>query len=522
MAISLSTITFDRTSSGKDAAWSVPSDSGSTGVSLDWQRSGWKVSSNAVAYSLARLATLSDGATITVTAQTTQPLTKIYLRARPIAGILESTSALVTTGTGTFRFEVSLPTADWVASGTHEWHERWRWEQSPDGQNWTTFDETSHTLFVIPNDPAISWNLNSQRPAQQPWQAVLSLACGWADGANSVDDAAARITERVYALGGMSVLRNGKPETIEYHTGGVEYNLAHQFHLGYFLPLARLDNNPGPAKFNCVDGAGAVVVLSNALGCRLNMVRLCPSEGRRFLTTAVLRAGGTTAQAETFEVHAVAVSGGADLCWDPCLKVNLDGVAPLDLVTGFPLHSGNAGYRVRLASGAVPNVLGPQTILVAETGDEPTDLAVCPGVKKRLRNILAGTQWSEPSDEAIEAIRTALHAAAVWSRSGTLTIRERSYKKFSGVLKVDSGRAVTADIWQSPSLSDATALALDIATTSSAGVNQIDGYADRVLGNDEIGEYLLIWGRLVMRIRHPEGREGLRQVLMTIASNLLR
>jgi hypothetical protein len=429
----------------------------------------------------------------------------------------------VTTGKGKFQFDVSFPTAGLIAQGTHEWQQKWQWEESRDGNNWTKFDETSHTIFIIPGDPDVSWELASSRPAQRPWEAVMRLVCDWAGGSKKVDDAAEMVTENIYGLGGKTVWRNGKQIPIRYHTGGVDYNFSNQFELGPFLRLANLEGDARVApQFNCADGAGAAVVLSNALGCQLKMVRLCPSNNApTFRTSAVLRAGCKIAQPENFAVHAAAVSAGNAQCWEVCIKVDLDSVAPLDLVTAHPFGPGKNTYLTRLISGEAPDVFGQQTVLVAETGDVPTDVRFCPAQVARLRRMLAGPQASEPTDKTLESIRTKLVDSAIWSQSQTVTIHGRSFEQVSGLLSIEDGKRVTSELWLAVLTPHAEELVVEIAVTSAAEIQRIAEYTERVIGNDQIGEYLLIWGRLVMRVRHPKGRAGLNEVLKQIAPPLV-
>ena len=82
---------------------------------------------------------------------------------------------------------------------------RWRWQLRVDPhQPWSEFAESSHRVFSVLSVPRAPWQQQLFVPAntQLPWTDVLEFACRWAGSARTLDDAATRVTEAVFGLGG--------------------------------------------------------------------------------------------------------------------------------------------------------------------------------------------------------------------------------------------------------------------------------------------------------------------------------
>jgi len=232
----------------------------------------------------------------------------------------------------------------------------WHWEyRLPAHHHWHPLTTTRHRIYVVLNVPAAPWNQTPFNAAntQLPWTDVLDYACRWAEGAHSLDEAAAMMTERVYALG---------PNVVTYDCpgGGGSHYSNPTFDCTAFLD--RLKGGLGNGIYvNCSDCATILSTFANALGCDLWQSQM----GYGFALNPLLAIGSNVWQTAcgwgAFNYHEVAWQGACtatDHVWDACLEVNgspnptgppFVPLLPRDLEFGNP---GVLLYRDRLASPA--------------------------------------------------------------------------------------------------------------------------------------------------------------------------
>lgn len=251
---------------------------------------------------------------------------------------------------------------------------KWHWQYRQLSGPWKNFDTSAHKIYTVLEVPKLPWKQSPYDPAndQLPWTEVMDYSCIWAAGSKDTDTAAAKVTERVNALG---------PSIIEYDCpGGGETQYAWpNFNCTEFLEL--LGGGLGLGKYvNCTDCATIVSTFANILGCDLWQSRM----GYSFALNEILAIGSSVWQTPCYGVmtkkggkwggsfgyHEVAWSGTCnidDKVFDACLKVDGDSDP-----TGGPPHTpllptnmsfGNTGdllYRDRLASPAGRPNCNPQ------------------------------------------------------------------------------------------------------------------------------------------------------------------
>lgn len=165
---------------------------------------------------------------------------------------------------------------------------KWQWQiKMPGADNWSDIEESTHTVFAVLAKPNLPWRepvLNPQafedfptikNSTQLPWTEVLEVACSWAKGSKTKEEAAAQIAQKVHSLGGIATTFHGVPTTIGYGTAGEYIDGKDVFYCSAFLRLlgGMPERNP---RFNCSDVATIVSTFANILGCDLSQVRLTP------------------------------------------------------------------------------------------------------------------------------------------------------------------------------------------------------------------------------------------------------
>lgn len=189
------------------------------------------------------------------------------------------------------------------------------WARGPgDSPAVTAIGSTSHNMFVtlaVPTDP---WS------ADKTWVAALEVACGWASGATTLDEAAARITEKYNASGRVAY------DTV---SGAPHYTANDHRTFNLSEMLDRLTGGIGlGGKVNCMDSAMTVSTLANVLGCDLWQARMAGPNG--FELNPIQAIGYSTWEVPFeggFSYHEVAWKGGCsinDRLFDGCLKVDGD------------------------------------------------------------------------------------------------------------------------------------------------------------------------------------------------------
>lgn len=132
----------------------------------------------------------------------------------------------------------------------------WQWQrQSANG--WVAIGVTRHRLFTVLDLPNAPWQLTEATPEQHlqlPWVDALEVACDWAAGAFTVDDAVRRV--------GLGI--HGHPSAI-YEAGvGFFGTKSQDFNLTCFLAMCGSD-----FKLSCRDASNALLTFANLLGADL-------------------------------------------------------------------------------------------------------------------------------------------------------------------------------------------------------------------------------------------------------------
>ncbi len=305
--------------------------------------------------------TQGNAVTILVTLSSTDPSIAFVevrvehqVRARPVN--------FVNGNTGPVAFELIDTPASRGHVGIQDatWH--WEYRLGPH-HAWHRFDTTRHRLYTLLAVPTAPWQQAPFTPAntQLPWVEVLDHACRWADGATTLDLAAALVTQAVYALGPAIV-------TYDCPGGGGSHYSAPDFDCTAFME--RLHGGIGNGIYvNCSDCATFVSSIANSLGCDLWQSRM----GWGFDLNALLAIGSHVWQTAcgwpSFNYHEVAWKAACnvnDAVFDACLQVNGSSnptTPPYLPLLPQDLPFGNVAallYRDRLASPAGRPNCNPQ------------------------------------------------------------------------------------------------------------------------------------------------------------------
>lgn len=205
----------------------------------------------------------------------------------------------------------------------------WLWQfRAAPGDPWRDLQTTRHRVFTVVALPTAPWS-DQPQPGDGtalPWTETLEFACRWATGARSRDDAARRITESVFALGGRLLEYSCPIGTLESYS----ISILDLFNLTAFL--RRLRGGVGQGRYvNCSDCASIVSTFANSLGCDLWQSRMGvynPS----FQTNPILAIGTSVFQSPCgwgtgFTYHEVAWKGACtanDEVFDACLALDAD------------------------------------------------------------------------------------------------------------------------------------------------------------------------------------------------------
>lgn len=104
--------------------------------------------------------------------------------------------------------------------------------------------KTSHRLLITLGAPRSPWGMDPNQQSQWIWQEVVELACKWASGAQSNDEAARLISAAVFGLG-------NEPEASGLRYGGfTQYCQANTFDCAGFLRHLKAD--PSTVAGSCV------------------------------------------------------------------------------------------------------------------------------------------------------------------------------------------------------------------------------------------------------------------------------
>ncbi|MFP5246723.1 MAG: hypothetical protein ACLGH0_08515 [Thermoanaerobaculia bacterium] len=235
---------------------------------------------------------------------------------------------------------------------------KWQWQNRKDAVSpWTSFQVTAHRIYVVLIPPKLPWNQTPFDAAnlQLPWATALDYACNWAYGARTANDAAALITEHVYALG---------PAVITYDCpgGGSTHYAFPDFDLTAFLE--RLQGGVGNGIYvNCTDCATITSSFANLVGADLWQSRM----GSNFPLNVMLGIGSSVWQTccgwSGFSYHEVAWKGdctNADPIWDACLQVDANINTGPPHLASLPKNQIFTDYRKLLVPLASQNTCNAQ------------------------------------------------------------------------------------------------------------------------------------------------------------------
>jgi hypothetical protein len=151
------------------------------------------------------------------------------------------------------------------------------------------------------------------------WSEALEIACRWARGARTLDDAAGLVTEGYYRCGRVSYdVVQGASFYTDYASRSFDIHSM----------IDRLNGGVGAGEFvNCTDSATTVSTFANLLGADLWQSRM--ESG--FALNEIIAIGGTSFGfpnwGASFSYHEVAWKDGCDVndaVFDGCLQVDAD------------------------------------------------------------------------------------------------------------------------------------------------------------------------------------------------------
>lgn len=202
----------------------------------------------------------------------------------------------------------------------------WKWQQFLDTFGvWKDIAVTHHQVYSLVGKPTAPWSQVSVGDLQLPWTDVLDYACTWASKSLSVDEAAAKITQKIFSMA---------PWWFEYNC------------INFFPAYVQVIGYTGQSFFNCMeflqhlrtrnvnryiicsDCAAIVSTFANSLGCDLWQSTM-QTPGTMFRTNRILAIGSpywqTPCGIPGFSYHEVAWKGNgtsSDPIFDACLALD--------------------------------------------------------------------------------------------------------------------------------------------------------------------------------------------------------
>jgi DNA-binding beta-propeller fold protein YncE len=254
------------------------------------------------------------------------PHVRVVLRKRP--GFVPGTYTIGATGSlGGIRWKTVTPTFNpsglsneidfefmWPLPGTVQKADvslDWYARRTPGPSIPVAIGSAVHRLYILIGRPTAPWI------GETPWVAAMELACGWAAGSATADEAAAGITAGYNGSGKVSY------DTVSGATmyGSSTFSLSEM--------IERLNGGVGLGnKVNCTDSADTVSTLANIVGCDLWQSRMSSTFG--FDLNPLIAIGYNTWAipfSGSFSYHEVAWKGGctqSDNVFDGCLQVDGD------------------------------------------------------------------------------------------------------------------------------------------------------------------------------------------------------
>ena len=283
--------------------------------------------------------------------------------------------------------------------GVGVWDIAWDWYAGED-----FLQTTRHRIYTLVSAPQPPWGQPGSTfvDFQLPWTEVLDHACRQAAEAQTVDEAADKLTRWLFSLGESKLQYNEGSGDSCFTIPGMQ-----TFKCTQFLQLLAAD--PGTrSRVNCTDCATILSSFANILGCNLVQSRI----GFEFETNLIQKIGLTFPNRQYFNFHEIACkfpsngngNGNADaLVYDFCLQFDGDtDRADLNFLptlgTNIPLGvPGSEGYHFRLIApspGGNPPEEKPRT-RVQRKIDGPTATRVVtePDQERRLADKYDFPSW---------------------------------------------------------------------------------------------------------------------------------
>jgi hypothetical protein len=311
---------------------------------------------------------------------------------------------------------------------------QWVWQFRRGGlQPWVDFDLTVHKVYTVLSEPTPPWLVRPAHPSNPslPRTDMLDFACLWARGADTVAEAAARVTEAVNRLGGATLSYDALVGAPHYTVLG-----APRFLSEAFLDRLRGGGGAGPLV-NCSDCATIVSTFANLLGADLWQSKMgLVGPGFRLNPILAIGAQSWSTVFGSFGFHEVAWTGACgedDLVYDACLQVDRDPDptrAPHDpeLPAGQRFGTPGSGhYRDRIAAPPDRDECTPQPALRIRRPVSTQAISFAPPLSAEVRRSLAQrTHVDEvvdrPAEVAFEGFFFFGGELPGWTLSGVLAL----------------------------------------------------------------------------------------------------
>lgn len=216
----------------------------------------------------------------------------------------------------------------------------------------TFLQTTEHRIYTIVKAPEAPWGQQgSSFPGfQLPWTEVLEHSCRQATGARDEDEATAKLTRWVNALG------QSKLKYDDQGGGCSRFTIGNMSVFKCTSFLDALNNGHGTREtVNCNDCATILSSFANILGCELQQSRI----GFEFKTNLIQKIGSVVPAEQPFKFHEVAwkfPASGSPAVFDCCLQLdgdndltddNFSPILGINLPMGVPTGTGYLGRLIK-------------------------------------------------------------------------------------------------------------------------------------------------------------------------------